>query len=91
VSLKRWGREFVATLAVGAIYAMYLLTRLGIATRRRLLSAAPYFEPTRTWSVILAAATLVTLPIALVPAWPLREWETDTARADRPNPGARQR
>ena len=71
VGLRRFGRESVATLTVGSIYAMYLMVRLPLAFRQQLSSAPAVSSPIQTISFVLALGALATLPIALLVAWPL--------------------
>ena len=71
VGLRRWGRESIATLACGSVYAMYLMLQSAMAIQRQLSSNPPSFGPAGKLGVGLALGTLATLPIALLVAWPL--------------------
>jgi hypothetical protein len=77
VGLRRRGRESVATLTVGSIFAMYLMLRVALAIRQHLSSAEGPFSQVQTMSLVLATCAIAPLPIALLAAWPLGSGATN--------------
>jgi hypothetical protein len=71
VGLRRWGRESVATMVVGSVFAVYLLLRGAWAIQHHLWGTGPNVIPAQTISVVLAICALAPLPMALIEAWPL--------------------
>jgi hypothetical protein len=77
VSLRRWGRESVLTLAMGCAFATYLMVRGILSIRLREWGNGPSDHPVQLIGVLLALCALAPLPLALIEAWPLGSNETE--------------
>lgn len=72
LALRRWNRESVMALAIGAVYATIIIAWTTIVSFRSLtMMAGPAF-PERIASMLFALGIYATIPAAFAIAWPLR-------------------